>query len=184
MSVLKRSFQLVAWLSAAVIVVASIACNPGGSGSGTVALQGAGATFPNPLYQKWLSEYGRAHPNVRIDYQSIGSGGGIKQIHAKTVTFGASDAPRPGKPTTVAAETKLAVISLACTKPEDGSQRWSHRKLAGKLIIKFEILDSGEPTRILDLISDDFTFSILFSTDGAATDFLDMEIEVKVTAVG
>jgi phosphate transport system substrate-binding protein len=93
MSVLKRSFQLVAWLSAAVILVASIACNPGGTGSGTVALQGAGATFPNPLYQKWLSEYGRAHPNVRIDYQSIGSGGGIKQLKDQTVDFGASDSP-------------------------------------------------------------------------------------------
>src|SRR5688572_20503273 len=93
MSVLKRRFQLVAWLMAAVIVVASIACNSGGSGSGTVALQGAGATFPNPLYQKWLSEYGRAHPNVRIDYQSIGSGGGIKQLKDQTVDFGASDSP-------------------------------------------------------------------------------------------
>jgi phosphate transport system substrate-binding protein len=76
-----------------VIVLASIACNPGGNGSGTVALQGAGATFPNPLYQKWLSEYGRAHPNVRIDYQSIGSGGGIKQLKDQTVDFGASDSP-------------------------------------------------------------------------------------------
>jgi phosphate transport system substrate-binding protein len=56
-------------------------------------LQGAGATFPNPLYQKWVSEYGKVHPNIAIDYQSIGSGGGIKQIQAQTVDFGASDAP-------------------------------------------------------------------------------------------
>jgi len=73
------------------------ACSPGntpstGSG-GQINLQGAGATFPNPLYQKWLSEYGKLHPNVRIDYQSIGSGGGIKQIQALTVDFGASDSP-------------------------------------------------------------------------------------------
>jgi len=58
-----------------------------------VNLQGAGATFPNPLYQKWLSEYGKLHSNIKIDYQSIGSGGGIKQIQAQTVDFGASDAP-------------------------------------------------------------------------------------------
>lgn len=57
------------------------------------SLQGAGATFPNPLYQKWLSEYGKLNPNVRIDYQSIGSGGGIKQIKEQTIDFGASDAP-------------------------------------------------------------------------------------------
>ena len=93
MSVSKRSFRLTALLSAFVFVFASMACNPNGGGSGTVTLQGAGATFPNPLYQKWLSEYGRLHPNVKIDYQSIGSGGGIKQIKEQTVDFGASDAP-------------------------------------------------------------------------------------------
>lgn len=64
-----------------------------GTGDGSVRLQGAGATFPNPLYQKWLSEYTKLNPNVRIDYQSIGSGGGIKQIKEQTVDFGASDAP-------------------------------------------------------------------------------------------
>ncbi|HJP93799.1 MAG TPA: phosphate ABC transporter substrate-binding protein PstS [Pyrinomonadaceae bacterium] len=93
MSVSKRSFLLVAWLSVLVVTLAFGGCNPGGGGSGSVSLQGAGATFPNPLYQKWLSEYERLHPNVRIDYQSIGSGGGIKQLKEQTVDFGASDAP-------------------------------------------------------------------------------------------
>jgi phosphate transport system substrate-binding protein len=94
MSVSKRSFQLVAWLVVLVFAFVSLACNGGGGGaSGTVSLQGAGATFPNPLYQKWLSEYSKLHSNVRIDYQSIGSGGGIKQLKEQTVDFGASDAP-------------------------------------------------------------------------------------------
>jgi len=68
---------------------------PGGAApaGSTVRLQGAGATFPNPLYQKWLSEYGKAHPDIKIDYQSIGSGGGIKQIKEQTVDFGATDSP-------------------------------------------------------------------------------------------
>jgi len=65
----------------------------GGVGGGAVRLQGAGATFPNPLYQKWLSEYGKLNSNVRIDYQSVGSGAGIRQIQEQTVDFGASDAP-------------------------------------------------------------------------------------------
>ena len=65
----------------------------GSNAGGPVRLQGAGATFPNPLYQKWLSEYTKLNANVRIDYQSIGSGGGIKQIKEQTVDFGASDAP-------------------------------------------------------------------------------------------
>lgn len=95
MSVSKRTFHLLAWLSAFALLFVAIACNNGGggSGSGSVSLTGAGATFPNPLYQKWLSEYSKLHPNVKIDYQSIGSGGGIKQIKEQTVDFGASDAP-------------------------------------------------------------------------------------------
>jgi phosphate transport system substrate-binding protein len=89
MSVSKRS--LVAVVGILVLVFVSLAC---GSGSeGRVSLQGAGATFPNPLYQKWLSEYGKLHPGVRIDYQSIGSGGGIKQLKEQTVDFGATDVP-------------------------------------------------------------------------------------------
>ena len=58
-----------------------------------VKINGAGATFPYPLYSKWFSDYNKTNPNVQINYQSIGSGGGIQQIKAKTVDFGASDAP-------------------------------------------------------------------------------------------
>jgi phosphate transport system substrate-binding protein len=57
------------------------------------SINGAGATFPYPLYSKWFSEYNKQNPNVRINYQSIGSGAGIKQFISKTVDFGASDAP-------------------------------------------------------------------------------------------
>jgi phosphate transport system substrate-binding protein len=56
-------------------------------------LNGAGATFPNPLYQKWFLEYRAAHPKVQINYQSLGSGAGIRQLIAATIDFGASDAP-------------------------------------------------------------------------------------------
>jgi phosphate transport system substrate-binding protein len=57
------------------------------------SLNGAGATFPYPIYSKWFSEYRKAHPGVEINYQSIGSGGGIRQVLAGTVDFGASDGP-------------------------------------------------------------------------------------------
>ncbi len=56
-------------------------------------LNGAGATFPNPIYQKWFSEYNKLHKDVQINYQSIGSGGGIRQVLNGTVDFGASDGP-------------------------------------------------------------------------------------------
>ena len=59
----------------------------------TIQINGAGATFPNPIYSKWFDQYGKVHPNVRVNYQSIGSGGGIKQLSAQTVFFGASDGP-------------------------------------------------------------------------------------------
>jgi phosphate transport system substrate-binding protein len=85
------------------------------SQAGPVSLNGAGATFPNPLYSKWNAEYNKQFPNIQINYQSIGSGGGIRQIIAGTVDFGATDAPMkedeskqaPGKlfhiPTTIGA---------------------------------------------------------------------------------
>ena len=58
-----------------------------------IQINGAGATFPNPIYSKWFSEYNKLHANVEINYQSIGSGGGIQQLTKETVFFGASDAP-------------------------------------------------------------------------------------------
>jgi phosphate transport system substrate-binding protein len=66
-------------------------------GSGVAAqvvkINGAGATFPYPIYSKWFDEYHKLHPNVEINYQSIGSGGGVRQVSNQTVFFGASDQP-------------------------------------------------------------------------------------------
>jgi len=56
-------------------------------------INGAGATFPNPIYSKWFSEYNKLHPNVEINYQSLGSGAGIRQLSNQTVFFGATDGP-------------------------------------------------------------------------------------------
>ena len=77
---------------AAGVVVAAAAFVPAKAAD----ISGAGATFPYPIYAKWADEYKKVTGNG-LNYQSIGSGGGIKQIKAKTVTFGASDAPLPGK---------------------------------------------------------------------------------------
>src|SRR5215207_9893785 len=60
---------------------------------GQITINGAGATFPFPLIDTWRVEYPNVNPNVNINYQSIGSGGGVKQFTEKTVDFGASDAP-------------------------------------------------------------------------------------------
>src|SRR5579872_6823286 len=61
--------------------------------SAALSITGAGATFPYPIYSKWFSEYHKLHPDVEINYQSIGSGGGVKNITDGTVDFGASDMP-------------------------------------------------------------------------------------------
>ena len=60
---------------------------------GQTTLNGAGASFPNPIYSKWFSEYNKLHPDVQVNYQSLGSGAGIRQVIAGTVDFGASDGP-------------------------------------------------------------------------------------------
>jgi phosphate transport system substrate-binding protein len=90
---------------ALVLTMALLACsggntqpvtanNPTGSdGSQRIQINGAGATFPYPIYSKWFSEYNALRPNVRINYQSIGSGGGIQQMVNQTVFFGATDGP-------------------------------------------------------------------------------------------
>jgi phosphate transport system substrate-binding protein len=95
MSFRKRSVRADYLLIACTLLFfAACSGQQGGTGpGGKVNLQGAGATFPNPLYQKWLSEYGKINPNIRIDYQAIGSGGGIKQIREQTIDFGATDSP-------------------------------------------------------------------------------------------
>ena len=77
----------------AVAIAISLASCGGGTGVGNaVKLQGAGASFPAPLYLKWFKTYNGAHPNVQVDYQSIGSGGGVKSFMDRTVDFAASDA--------------------------------------------------------------------------------------------
>jgi len=75
-----------------VLVLGSLLAASGVLHAG-VQLQGAGATFPYPLYSKWFSEFQKSHAGVEINYQSIGSGGGINQLLKGTVDFGASDAP-------------------------------------------------------------------------------------------
>src|SRR5438874_1948588 len=71
----------------------SLAVGLSATASAQMTMNGAGATFPYPIYSKWFDEYAKVDPSVRFNYQSIGSGGGQKQITAQTVDFGASDGP-------------------------------------------------------------------------------------------
>jgi phosphate transport system substrate-binding protein len=75
------------------IAAATVAVLVTGAAAQTMRINGAGATFPYPIYSKWFSEYNKQHSNVEINYQSIGSGGGIQQVTKQTVFFGATDGP-------------------------------------------------------------------------------------------
>jgi phosphate transport system substrate-binding protein len=101
MSLLPRSLTLVVVLGCVAVHGGCTGGSPSGGqpdsngareGRGE-QINGAGATFPNPLYSKWFAEYNKIHPDVRINYQSLGSGAGIRQLTSGTVFFGASDQP-------------------------------------------------------------------------------------------
>src|SRR5262245_55246554 len=89
-----RQFLLL--LIALTVCSAAISCSNestgGNSAAGVVQLSGAGATFPAPLYKKWIEEYQKDHAQVLLSYKEIGSGEGIKKFMAGTIDFGASDA--------------------------------------------------------------------------------------------
>jgi len=103
---------------------------------GDLLVNGAGATFPFPLYSKWFSEYNKLHPNLKFNYQSIGSGGGIKQITEKTVDFGASDAPLTDDelakaPGLLHIPTVLGAVVVAFNVPGVSELKLSPEALAG-----------------------------------------------------
>src|SRR4051795_8698378 len=105
-------------------------------GASKLLINGAGATFPFPLYSKWFSTYNKMHPDVRINYQSIGSGGGIKQVTEKTVDFGASDAPMSDEELSKAPgiqhlPTVLGSVVVVWNQPEVTALKLSPATLAG-----------------------------------------------------
>lgn len=165
------------------------------AGFGQMLINGAGATFPYPLYSKWFDAYTQVDPSVRFNYQSIGSGGGQKQILQQTVDFGASDGPMsddnlakaPGKllhiPTVAGAvvitfnlpeTTKLKLDGATIAQIFLGKiTRWNDSKIAA--------LNPGVPLPKTDLV-------VVHRSDGSGTSFIftdflssvDKEWETKV----
>src|SRR5262252_7087118 len=80
-------------MGSALVALLATAASPPNPAAAQTLMNGAGATFPYPIYSKWFDEYIKVDPSVRFNYQSIGSGGGIRQITERTVDFGASDGP-------------------------------------------------------------------------------------------
>src|SRR5271170_1202912 len=117
---------------------------------GQTTLNGAGATFPYPMYSKWFSEYHKAHPEVEINYQSIGSGGGIRQVLAGTVDFGASDGPMSdeqlsqSKTKILHVPTVLGAVVPAYNVPGVGGEiKFTPQALAGIFLGKITSWNDG-----------------------------------------
>ena len=100
------------------------------SSSNTVALSGAGSTFVNPVMTRWVQGFSQAHPNVQINYQSIGSGGGVQQVKAGTVDFGASDYPLK--------DAQLAEMSPVVQFPES----------AGPVCVTYNLPEVTQPLQL------------------------------------
>src|SRR5215469_8225422 len=91
---MKRSMLVFLILAIGIVMIGVVGCNSSSSSgqqSETITITGAGSTFVNPIMTKWIEQYGQSHSNVKINYQSIGSGGGIQQLKKNLVDFGASD---------------------------------------------------------------------------------------------
>ncbi|HWA40811.1 MAG TPA: phosphate ABC transporter substrate-binding protein PstS [Gemmatimonadales bacterium] len=156
---------------------------------GQQTLTGAGATFPTPIYQRWFSDYARTH-QVQINYQSIGSGGGIRQYTAGTVDFGASDAPMTDsmisavRGNVVHIPTVLGAVVVTCNLPALGATklrldgptiadiflgrivRWNDPRLA--------TLNPGVSLPAMDII-------VVHRSDGSGTSFVFTDYLSKVS---
>ena len=157
--------------------------------SAQMMINGAGATFPYPIYSKWFDEYAKVDPSVRFNYQSIGSGGGQKQILAQTVDFGASDGPMsddnltkaPGKilhiPTVAGAVVLTYNLAGSPSLKLDGDtiagiylgqiKKWNDPKLAA--------LNSGAKLPDQDIV-------VVHRSDGSGTTFIFTDYLSKVSS--
>jgi phosphate transport system substrate-binding protein len=144
-----------------------------------VRLQGAGATFPNPIYQRWVTEYQKTNPEVKIDYQSIGSGGGIKGITEKTIDFAGSDAPMSKKEIAAAGGEIVHIPTVAgAVVPAYNLQGVTDLNLSGPVLAD---IFTGKITKWNDLriaeLNDgkslpDAAITPVWRTDGSGTTFV------------
>jgi len=152
-------------------------------------INGAGATFPYPIYSKWFSEYNKLHPDVKINYQSIGSGGGIRQVTNRTVFFGASDGPMtndqllaaPGKilhfPTVLG-----SVVPIYKINGVDDGLKFTGPVLAGifmGMITKWNDPQITASNPGVNLPASDIT--VIHRSDGSGTSYVWVDFLAKVS---
>ncbi len=148
--------------------------------AGQTLVNGAGATFPYPIYSKWFSEYRKLHPEIQINYQPIGSGGGIRQLEAGTVDFGASDQPMTVEQLEKARikplhfPTVLGAVVATYNVPEVKSElRFTPEALAGVFLGKVKRWNDPELARAnpgVNLPAKDIV--VVHRSDGSGTTYI------------
>ncbi|HEU5153539.1 MAG TPA: phosphate ABC transporter substrate-binding protein PstS [Gemmatimonadales bacterium] len=154
----------------------------------SVPIDGAGATFPYPIYSKWFSEYNKLHPEAQINYQSIGSGGGIRQLTNQTVFFGATDGPMtpeqilaaPGK--ILHFPTVLGAVVPVYNLEVQGDLKFSGETLSGIFLGK--ITRWNDPALAKDnpgVSLPDSEITVVHRSDGSGTSYIWCDYLAKVS---
>lgn len=160
---------------------------PSTAGS-TVQVNGAGATFPYPIYSKWFAEYNRLHPSVRINYQSLGSGAGIRQLISRTVFFGASDQPMSAEQMKSAPSrilhfpTVLGAVVPVYNLPGVAELKFTGPVLAD--IVLGKIRKWSDPALVKHnpgIALPDMTITLVHRSDGSGTTFIFADYLGKVS---
>jgi phosphate transport system substrate-binding protein len=170
------------------ILTIALLAGVGTTASAQMMINGAGATFPYPIYSKWFDEYAKVDPSVRFNYQSIGSGGGQKQILAQTVDFGASDGPMsddnlakaPGKllhiPTVAGADV------VAYNLPGNPALKFDADTITGIFLGKIKKWNDSKITALNPGVSlPDKEIVVVHRSDGSGTTFIFTDYLSKVS---
>jgi phosphate transport system substrate-binding protein len=155
----------------------------------TTTLNGAGATFPYPMYSKWFSEYNKLHSDVQINYQSIGSGGGIRQVLNGTVDFGASDGPmtdeqlKQSKEKILHIPTVMGAVVPAYNVPGvTGELKFTPEALAGIFLGKIQKWNDAAITSANPGVKfPDQPIIVIYRSDGSGTTFIFTDYLSKIS---
>ncbi len=173
-------------IAAGVAVLVGVCAVPASAQS----INAAGATFPAPIYQKWFGEYKNAHPTVQINYQPIGSGGGVKQLQEGTVDFGASDMPMtdeqlaPMKVKPLHFPTVLGGVVLTYNIPGvTGSLKFTPELIAGIYLGDIKKWSDAKIKAANPAVSfPDKAIVVVHRSDGSGTSFVFTDYLSKVSA--
>jgi phosphate transport system substrate-binding protein len=156
---------------------------------GQTTLNGAGASFPNPIYSKWFSEYNKVHSDVQVNYQSLGSGAGIRQVISGTVDFGASDGPmtdeqlKEAKTKILHIPTVLGAVVPAYNVPGiSGEVKFTPEALAGIFLGKISKWNDPAITQPNPGVKfPDQSIIVVHRSDGSGTTYIFTDYLAKVS---